>query len=305
MNYDFLKQLCAVYGPAGEEQGIRDFLISYIEENSHSWATKPKLIYGDAFQDNLILIFGKPRTAIFAHIDTIGFTVRYNNNLVKLGGPRVKSGIKLWGEDSKGTVSGTLELLENDKPVLKSKRIVEPGTNLVFVQKFKETAKTVQSCYLDNRLGVFSALEVAKTLKDGAIVFSTYEEVGGGAVGYLGKFLQEEFGIRQALISDITWVTEGVPAGKGPAISQRDSGIPRRSYVKRIMQIAREANIPFQVEVENAGGSDGNQLQASPYPWDWCFVGAPEANVHTPEETVHKFDIENMVSLYCELMDKL
>ena len=31
----------------------------------------------------------------------------------------------------------------------------------------------------------------------------------------------------QALISDITWVTEGVTHGKGCAISLRDSGVPR------------------------------------------------------------------------------
>ena len=46
--------------------------------------------------------FGKPRTAIFAHMDSIGFTVRYGKELVKLGGPRISSGTKLIGEDSKG-----------------------------------------------------------------------------------------------------------------------------------------------------------------------------------------------------------
>ena len=57
------------------------------------------------------------------------------------------------------------------------------------------------------------------------------------------------------------------------AISLRDSGIPRRSYVNKIVEIARKTNIPYQLEVEDAGGSDGNGLQKSDYPWDWCFVG--------------------------------
>ena len=50
--------------------------------------------------------------------------------------------------------------------------------------------------------------EVAKTLENGIIVFSSWEEHGGGSVGYLGKFIQEKYGVMQALISDITWVTE-------------------------------------------------------------------------------------------------
>ena len=40
---------------------------------------------------------------------------------------------------------------------------------------------------MDNRLGVWCALQVAKTLENGIICFSTYEEVGGGSVGFFGK----------------------------------------------------------------------------------------------------------------------
>ena len=66
-----------------------------------------------------------------------------------------------------------------------------------------------------------------------------------------------------------------------------------------------KSNIPYQLEVEDAGGSDGNQLQKSDFPFDWCFIGAPEQNVHSPKEKVHKYDIETMVDLYKVLMKKL
>ena len=59
------------------------------------------------------------------------------------------------------------------------------------------------------------------------------------------------------------------------------------------------------MEVENAGGSDGNALQRSPYPFDWCFIGAPEDFVHTPDEKVHKSDIEAMTQMYNYLMINL
>jgi putative aminopeptidase FrvX len=61
----------------------------------------------------------------------------------------------------------------------------------------------------------------------------------------------------------------------------------------------------FQLEVESAGGSDGSLLQLSHLPIDWCFIGAPEDHVHTPNELVYKSDIMNMVLLYQYLMEKL
>ena len=142
-------------------------------------------------------------------------------------------------------------------------------------------------------------------LENGVDVFSSWEEHGGGSVGYIARYIYEQLNVKQALISDITWVTEGVKHGKGCAISLRDSGIPRKRYVNKIVEIAKKSGIPYQLEVENAGGSDGNGLQRSDYPWDWCFVGAPEDNVHSPDEKVYKKDILSMVSLYKELLKKL
>jgi putative aminopeptidase FrvX len=184
-------------------------------------------------------------------------------------------------------------------------RDIDRGTILTFRPDFRETDEYIQSPYMDNRLGVWNALKVAETLENGALVFSTYEEHGGNTVGFCAKYLLENYGIRQALISDITWVTHGVKHAGGVAISMRDSGLPRRSYLNKIIAIAKESGVTFQLEVESAGGSDGTMLQKSDLPIDWCFIGAPEDNVHTPDEKVFKFDIMSMVELYRFLMVKL
>jgi putative aminopeptidase FrvX len=146
---------------------------------------------------------------------------------------------------------------------------------------------------------------VARTLTDGVIAFSAWEEHGGGAVPYLAKFMVEKWGVCQALISDITWVTDGVTHGKGAAISMRDRNIPRKKFIDKIISIAEEHRLDFQLEVEGMGSSDGRELQLSPYPFDWCFIGAPELNPHTPNEKVHKSDIKSMISLYQTLMRSL
>jgi putative aminopeptidase FrvX len=306
MDYSLLKELQAIHAPAGDEAPLRDFVIDYVEKNKANWKVQPELIYGDDFQDCLILKFGMPRTAIFAHMDSIGFTVRYGKELVKLGGPRLISGTQLVGKDSKGPIETELMVNGDSKAIsYKFDRDIDRGTNLTFKPNWRDEGDYIQNCYMDNRLGIWNALKVAETLEDGVIVFSCWEETGGGSVGYLGKHIYENWGVRQALISDITWVTPGVSHGNGVAISMRDSGIPRKSYVRKIIDIATKNNIKFQLEVEDAGGSDGNGLQKSSYPFDWCFVGAPEDNVHTPDEKVHKDDITEMVKLYRLLMLEL
>ncbi len=304
---ELLKQLCAVRAVSGDERAMTDFVLNYIDEKDKNWKVKPKVIHGDEFQENIILVFGqKPRTAIFAHLDSIGFTVRYGKQLVKVGGPVIENKINLVGSDSQGEIECKLKVNKKNQSFgYKFDREIDRGTNLSFKPDFRETENHVQCCYMDNRLGVWNALKIAETLEEGIIVFSTREEHGGGAVSFLGKYIQEKYGVRQALISDITWITEGVQHGKGVAISMRDRGLPRRTYLDRVINIAKETDIPFQLEVEGSGGSDGLELQSSPYPWEWVFIGAPENNVHSPDEIVHKDDIKAMTKLYMVLMENL
>ncbi|SNR70215.1 MULTISPECIES: M20/M25/M40 family metallo-hydrolase [Hymenobacter] len=301
-----LETLCRVAAPSGNEAPLTKFLLDYIQRYQSSWRTLPTLLQGEEFQDCIILVFGKPRTAVFAHIDSIGFTVRYGRQLVRIGGPDVETGYQLVGQDTEGPILCRLVVDENTGALSHDfHREIERGTELTFQCDFRETETTVQSCYLDNRLGVWNALRLCETLEDGIIVFSCWEEHGGGSVAYLAKYIYETYGVRQALISDITWVTEGVQPGLGVAISMRDSLIPRRSYVERIRRIAQEAGIPHQLEVESSGGSDAKELQHGAQPWDWCFVGAPEDNVHSPNEIVDKRDIASMLVLYQVLLKRL
>jgi putative aminopeptidase FrvX len=300
-----LKTLCEIHAPSGEEEAMNLFLLNYIEANAKKWAVMPEIISGEGFQDCIILKFGKPKTAIFAHMDSIGFTVRYQNQLVPIGGPEAENGFKLVGSDSLGSIRANLVVDEEDRTFYDFPRAIDRGTSLVFECDFRETQDYVQSCYIDNRLGVYAALKVAETLTDGIIVFSTYEEHGGGAVPFLAKYIYEKWQVKQALVADITWITDGVHHGEGVVISMRDKHIPRKKYINRILEIAQNAKIPYQIEVEGSGSSDGRELQMSPYPFDWCFVGAAEENVHSPNEIVHKKDIESMIQLYKQLMVNL
>lgn len=300
-----LKQLCEIHGPSGQEEPVKNFLLQYIKKESKNWKHKPQIIQGEEFQDCLILKFGKPRTAIFAHMDTVGFTVRYFNQLLSVGSPDAETETKLVGKDSLGEIECELEFDKENHAFYKFGRTIDRGTTLTYKILFHETKDYIESAYLDNRLGIYNALKVAETLKDGLILFTCWEEHGGGTVGYLADYIYKKWNVRQALISDITWVSDGVDHGKGVAISLRDRNLPRKSFVDKIIHIAKKYQIDHQLEVEGMGSSDGGELQKSPVPFDWCFVGAPEQHAHTPHEKVHKHDIKTMIDLYTYLMKEL
>lgn len=306
---ELLKKLISIRGVSGDESNITKFIKDYCDENKSNWKSQPSIIYEPHLHDCLILVFGNPKTAVYAHVDTIGYTVGYSNNLISIGSPRYSDSMILVGSDSKGEIETEIMVFEQPDGDIDLKciydRQIDPGTLLSFKPNFIETDRYIQSPYLDNRLGVYVALKLAETIENGAIVFSTYEEHGGNSVSYCANYLYETYHLNQALICDITWVTDGVKHEGGVAISLRDSLIPRKSYLDRIIEICKQHDISFQLEVESAGGSDGSTLQKSHLPIDWCFIGAPEDHVHTNKETVYKSDIYNMIKIYSILLINL
>ena len=95
MNFQLLDTLCGIHAPSGNEVAMKDFLLNYIQVQSRNWKVKPEIVKGEEFQDCVILKFGEPRTAIFAHMDSIGFTVRYQDQLVPIGVQKLRLAIDL------------------------------------------------------------------------------------------------------------------------------------------------------------------------------------------------------------------
>lgn len=300
-----LKSLCEVHSPSGEEQFMMQFILSHIQQHSGKWKVQPQLFHGEQFQDCLVLVFGNPRIGVFAHMDTTGFTVRYQNQLIPIGGPEVDGGEQLIGFDSLGEIECILELNDENQAHYRFGRAIMPGTTLTYKSNFVDDQSYITSPYLDDRVGLYNLLKIAETLENGALVFSCWEEHGGGSVPYLVKFLYEKYQINKMLISDITWVSDGIHFEEGVVISYRDKNIPRKSFIEQITQLAVANQIPFQVEVEAHGSSDGREIQLAPYPIDWCFIGPPVAHAHSNHEVVAKIDLKSMVSFYKVLMEQL
>ena len=107
------------------------------------------------------------------------------------------------------------------------------------------------------------------------------------------------------LVSDVTWVTDGVLQDHGVVVSNRDRNIPRKIFVDKITGLLRDNDVKFQMEVEAYGASDGREIQQSPYPIDWCFIGAAAENAHSSAEKVAKSDVQSMMLAYRCLFEKL
>ena len=301
--FDLLRQLCAIPGTSGDESAVRDFILHYVDHHKEVWKNQPEVFSGDGFQDNLILVFGQPRTALYAHMDTVGYTVRYDNYLVSIGSPEGSAGDQLvFTENGIVHSTGLIPASKKNPALIDFPRPLEPGTTLSYKPAFEISGAFIHSPYLDNRLGIWALLQLLPQAENSAFVFTSWEEHGGGSAAYLAKFLLEKYATRQALIADVTWSTEGVFPGKGPVVSLRDSRIPRRAYVQRIRQVLVENKLPFQLEVEAYGGSDGTELQQSPLPLDWCFIGPPSENPHTSKESVHISDARNFVQVLSALI---
>lgn len=303
-----LEQLCAIHAPSGDESAMTQFILHYIESHQSRWKVKPTVYAGDGFQDNIVVVLGKPAVSVWAHMDSVGYTVAYDNHLHPIGAPYASAGTMLKGKDAQGEILAELVIEETEDGRIRSvhfDRVIERGTTLTYAPNFHGEGSYLTTPYLDNRLGCYIALRLMEKAENGVFVFSTWEEHGGGSVPYLAKFIYEKWNVTQALIADITWVTEGVEAGKGVALSLRDKMLPRKSFTDKIVALAKKSGVPFQLEVEGAGASDGRELQLGAQPWDWMFIGAPESYAHTPQEKVHKEDIKSMLAMYEYLLNHL
>ena len=193
--YELLKTLCSVHAPSSDESRMTKFLVEYIEKNRFSWRHKPHLIYGEDFQDCVMMVWGTPRTAMIAHIDSVGYMVGYDKQLVPVGSPRCDDGTDLVGYQDGEAVSCTLKIEkdgDDEKIVYESNVELERGTLLTYKPNWNEDEDYIVSPFLDDRVGVYVALQLARTLKSGAIIFTTGEETRSGNVKFCWRYLYKQ-----------------------------------------------------------------------------------------------------------------
>ncbi|HUY90811.1 MAG TPA: M20/M25/M40 family metallo-hydrolase [Pirellulales bacterium] len=298
-----LLKLASLLGPTGDEGAVADWLAA--ETGAMADATLVRI------GDNLIVARGAPRTAIFAHTDTTGYTLGYHRQLIPIGAPAGRDGDRLRSSDG---LCGRLRASPEGGPLCRLRKVrnaagekVEPtpGSRWTYARQPEIKSGVVRSPYLDNRAGVWAALRALEECKHIAVAFCTGEEHHGHGARVCADWLYGQLGIAQALIADITWHTRETPCGKGVVISLRDAFTPRQAFLDRVLALADTSQIPHQREIQSSGSSDGGHLLRSSVPLDWVFVGAPEKAAHSACERAAVADLEAMAELLAYLVDRL
>jgi len=92
--------------------------------------------------------------------------------------------------------------------------------------------------------------------------------------------------------------------GDGPAIKVRDASfIADPRLVEWMVKAAQEADIPYQMEVLEAGGTDGRAIQLTRSGVPAGCISIVCRYIHSPSEMVDSDDVENAVRLLVKLLE--
>ena len=187
------------------------------------------------------------------------------------------------------------------------------GDMVTLHQDFIEYGDVVSGKALDDRLGLYVAIEALKRAEkltcDLYVVGTTQEEVGLRGARVAGQALSPDIGI--ALDATIAADTPDVPAqqrvtrlGKGVAIKLKDSASISHPGMVRVMKaLAKERDIPYQMEILPRGGTDAGGLQLANDGAAVITLSFPTRYVHSVVEVAHKDDIEASIRLLAAFLE--
>ena len=332
-----LKELCLINGASGNEDAVRDYIISQIKD------------FCEYKVDNLgsIIAYKKgkktpaQKISINAHMDEVGFIVtgitddgylRFSNvggidsrvcldRIVTVGKKSVKGVIgdkafHLLSSDEKDRCPSFDDLLIDIGATSKdeAEQYVALGDFAYFDCDYVELGNGyIKAKALDDRIGCMLMIELIKSELeyDTVFCFNVQEEVG----------LRGSKCTSYAVDADIAIVLESTTAadldgvsgadrvcvlGDGPVISFMDN---RTIYDRELFElgfaVAKENSIPAQTKTAVAGGNDAGAIQTSGDGARVMAISLPTRYIHSGASVVKASDIDDTRRLLKALLPKL
>lgn len=322
-----IQKLTETPGPSGQESLIRAAVLEEIKDHADEIRT-------DALGSLIARVGSKQdggmRVMISAHIDEIGLMVTHVDangfaRFIAIGGvsPLTCIGGRVLFMNGARGVIGCERLEPNAAPTLdklfidtgalsKADCPVSVGDVCGFERPFLDLGAHLVAKSMDDRVAAVIAIQALRALKktphEVYFVFSVQEEVG------LRGATTAAFGVNPdiGLAVDVTR-TGDTPRGikmevaldKGPAIKVRDSSfIADPRVVNWMASSAESARIPYQLEVLEAGGTDGRAIQLAHAGVPAGCLSIPCRYIHSPSEMVSYTDVENAVRLLVRLLSE-
>jgi putative aminopeptidase FrvX len=287
---------------------------------------------------------GEARVMVAAHTDEIGFLVKYVDEkgflrLQTLGGhdPANMVSQRVLVTTSEGeTLRGALQparkpphlATEQDKKPPKAeeffvdlgmeadtvKEKVRMGDYAVMDRTLEKVGDDFMGKAMDDRIGVFVMYEALRAMGEHtATVFAvatSQEEVGLRGAEASGSALAPTV----VVALDVTLALD-VPGGgnentitelgKGVAIKIMDGySISNPKLVEHLRTIAERENIPYQMEILPAGGTDAGGVQRLHGGIPAVTLSVPCRYVHTPNEMVSEADVEAAITLLARYLEE-
>ncbi len=323
---DLIKKLTEAYGPSGSEDKIMGLVRQEIEPYAGEIKT-------DKMGSLMAVKKGSgARVMLAAHADEIGLIVTHidKNGFLRFSSVGGVSTFRLSGMRvvfGNGQV-GVIDLEKVDDPAragmdkmfidigASSKEEAESKVSIgdfaVFRQDCVDLGNRVIAKAMDDRIGCVVLVEVAKRLKNSPnevhYVFTVQEEVGCRGAETAAYAIEPDLGIAVDVtrIGDTPEsITMEVALGKGPAIKVKDSGVIANPKVKSyLVQVAKELNIQYQLEVLESGGTDAGPMQRSRGGVLAGVISVPSRYIHSPSEMVDMNDVEGCVKLLTAVLEK-
>ena len=317
---ELLKKLTQCHGVSGNEKEVAEIIKNEIKDYVDEIST-------DALGNLIARKKGNGmKIMLAAHMDEIGVVatfvddkgfVRFSN----VGGLYTKNLIGRRVVFSNGTVGVIYSEPENKNSQLgkmyidigakdKEEAKVCVGDSAVFEGVFHNNGTKIVSKALDNRAGCYSLIEAAKNIKtdnDIYFVFTIQEEVGlRGARTAAYKIMPDV-----ALAIDVTDTGDtpksdsmAVEMGKGAAIKVMDRSVICDSDVRStLIEIAKNNNIDYQLEVMTDGGTDAGVIHLTGDGVKTGGISIPTRYIHSPSEMIDKNDLSAVIKLICEFTD--
>jgi tetrahedral aminopeptidase len=323
-----IQKLVETDGPSGYETNLRSLVRSLVEPLADRvWVDN----LGNLFARKGQAVDGGLKIMLAAHMDEIGLMVTHIDQagfarFLPLGGVRsqncpggrvrflngARGVIGVEKLDDTGKAPGIEQLFIDLGAASREDCPVQVGDVAAFERPFIDLGSRLVSKAMDDRIGVAVLIETLRGLGASAhqvdFVFSVQEEVGirGATTAAFG--LDPDLGLAVDVTSngDTPKGTKmEVHLGKGPAIKVRDSGMisdPR--VVAWMVKTARDAQIPFQMEVLEMGGTDARAIQLTRAGVPAGCLSIPCRYVHSPSEMVDFNDVQNAVQLLIALLSQ-
>lgn len=331
-----LKKLCLLDGVSGNENYVRDYIISRISG---------KCEYSvDALGNVIAFVKGKKESdkklMISAHMDEVGFIVTYINDdgtlcFSPVGGVdervvfgrkvRLSSGIygvvggkalHNLSDDEKGKAPGfdkmVIDIGVSSKQEAQS--VVSLGDYVSYVSEFTELGKDKVKCKaIDDRAGCAIMLR----LIDEGVEYDTYftfvvqEEVGLRGATCAAYSVNPDFAIvlESTTAADIPSASDSdrvCELSCGPVVSYMDN---RTMYDRELymlaFELAEDNGIPCQTKTRVAGGNDAGAIQTACGGVRVCAISLPCRYLHSESCVISKQDFENSYKLTKLLSDRI